>query len=88
MKRYTSDDKPSMYKADNGEFYLAEDVDPIIADRDIKAANLQLLVDAVLECEALDVACPGEGTEAYNGWYAALEALQQKTVNLARGLKQ
>lgn len=59
MQRYTSDDKPSMYKADDGEFYLVEDIDSIIADRDIKAANLQTLVGLVLAYKH-----PGAGPDA------------------------
>lgn len=37
--------------SDNGDYYRVEDVDLIIADRDIKAANLKSLVDMVLAIE-------------------------------------
>ena len=34
-----------------GDYVRYEDVEPIVADRDIKAANLQLLVEKVLVVE-------------------------------------
>lgn len=86
MKRYTSDDKPSMYESDNGEYYKVEDVDPIIADRDIKAANLQKLVDAVLALEdAVNraVESGGDGGDVFEA-----EELNRQLLDLARGLKQ
>ena len=69
--------------SDNGDYYRVEDVDPIIADRDIKAANLKSLVDMVLEYKAAfnNFMC-GAGTSAELG--AADDAM----TNLARGLKQ
>lgn len=58
----------------------AEDHDVVTADRDIKAANLQLLVQAVLDYDELDV----------HGDTPAEEFILRysKLVDLARGLKQ
>ena len=44
---------PNLEYAPDGssEYVLYEDVEPIVADRDIKAANLQLLVEKVLVVE-------------------------------------
>jgi hypothetical protein len=36
-----------MDESNDGPYYKVEDVEPIIADRDIKAANLQLLAGLV-----------------------------------------
>lgn len=62
---------------DDGEYYHVEDVDPIIADRDIKSANLKTLVDMVLAYKH-----PGAGPDNYpaQDYYDMVE--------LARGLKQ
>lgn len=85
MQRYTSDDKPSMYKDDDGGYYKVEDVDPIIADRDIKAANLQKLVDKVLALEdAVNRAVESGG----DGDVFEAEELNRQLLDLARGLKQ
>lgn len=72
--------------ADNGDYYRVEDVDPIIADRDIKAANLQKLVEKVLTYNNVR-----EGVVSTSDIYVdVLEAqrLLSELVELARGLKQ
>ena len=66
-----------MDEAPDGEYVLYEDVEPIVADRDIKAANLQLLVEKVLTIdEAVEV---GDHT---------VGSCLREAVNLARSLKQ
>lgn len=62
-----------------GEYVLYEDVEPIIADRDIKAANLKTLVDTVLVWETQDSVFQ-VAPEVQNQW--------GELIALARGLKQ
>lgn len=69
----------------DGTFVLYEDVEPIIADRDIKTANLKTLVGRVLEYkESRDSAVGGpEHIDTYEA-----ERLFDELVDLAEGLKQ
>lgn len=64
---------------------IVDELDLITTDRDIKAANLQLLVDKVLDYkELVDSAVGGPGhIDAYE-----TERLLDDTVALARSLKQ
>lgn len=62
-----------------GEYVLYEDVEPIVADRDIKAANLQLLVENVLMWEVQDSAfqVAPELTPHFNELFALARSLKQ-----------
>lgn len=74
MKRFDHayDSQATAGETKDDKYFLYEDVQPIIVDRDIKAANLQLLVEKVLAY------CHTGSTQED---YAAM-------VELARGLKQ
>ena len=76
MKRYAfvEGHPAEMVELQDGECVLYVDVEPIVADRDIKAANLQLLVEKVLAYEDAGV----------SNMYEAEQAM----LNLARSLKQ
>jgi len=90
MNRYHfSYGDPRNDEDDNGPHVMYEDVEPIIADRDIKAANLRTLADMVLAMDAAgeafeqNVDAAKEDTLA-DAWQSATEGV----VALARGLKQ
>lgn len=69
-----------------GEYVLYADVEPIIADRDIKAANLETLVDLVLAYEErANIAVANEGCI---GDIADADEAYNEMLDLARGLKQ
>lgn len=70
-------------ESEHGEYVLHEDVEPIIADRDIKAANLQLLVDKVLDFDARE-----QGDIDAIAFMDSVEKDWTEIVELARGLKQ
>ena len=81
MKRFFANTSHSdvMDETPNGEYVLYEDVEPIVADRDIKAANLQLLVEKVLMWEVQDSAfqVAPELTPHFNELFALARSLKQ-----------
>lgn len=70
-----------------GDYVRYEDVEPIVADRDIKAANLRLLVEKVLaydtEADLLEDHEEGGGVD-----HVEIMTAYDRMVRLARGLKQ
>ena len=89
MKRFFANTSHAdvMDEAPDGEYVLYEDVEPIIADRDVKAANLQLLVEKVLaydtEADLLEDHEEGGGVD-----HVEIMTAYDRMVRLARGLKQ
>jgi hypothetical protein len=81
MKRFghAYDSQGTVGESEDGKYVLYEDVEPIISDRDIKAANLKLLVEKVLMWEVQDSAFQVA---------PELQAEFNETMALARGLKQ
>lgn len=79
MKRYDIDDDAVEHEHPAGEYVLYEDVEPIVADRDIKAANLQLLVENVLMWEVQDSAfqVAPELAPHFNELFALARSLKQ-----------
>ena len=77
MKRFghAYDSQGTVGESEDGKYVLYEDVEPIISDRDIKAANLKLLVEKVLAIEV-------NGSDNFDP-YTVMDAMK-----LARGLKQ
>lgn len=86
MKRYDIDADGVDYEHPEGDFVKYEDVEPIVADRDIKAANLQLLVEKVLEYGAF--ASQFEDGPPYDNAGKDADSMWNKLVDLARSLKQ
>lgn len=78
MKRYETDVDGTEFEHEQGTYVKFDDVEPVIADRDVKAANLQLLVEKVLAFGDL----PGDARES------EFLDLCDEAVELARGLKQ
>lgn len=79
---------PNLEYAPDGssEYVIYEDVEPIVADRDIKAANLQLLVENVLSYDDACQRCESSGNDG-GDVYEAVETWKQ-LVDLARSLKR
>ena len=69
-----------------GDYVRYEDVEPVIADRDIKAANLQLLVEDVLAYDDACSRCESSGNDG-GDVHEAVETWKH-LVDLARSLKQ
>ena len=86
MKRYDIDDDAVEHEHPAGEFVKYEDVEPIVADRDIKAANLQLLVEDVLAYDDACSRCERNGNDG-GDVHEAVETWKH-LVDLARSLKQ
>lgn len=86
MKRYDVDDDGVEHEHAEGDFVRYEDVEPLVADRDIKAANLQLLVEKVLAYDAFAAQFvdgppyDNAGKDADNMW--------DQLLDLARSIKQ
>ena len=86
MKRYDVDDDGVEHEHAEGDFVRYEDVEPLVADRDIKAANLQLLAKNLLTYSAfvaqLEDGPPYDnaGKDADNMW--------DQLLDLARSIKQ
>ena len=79
MKRYDVDDDGVEHEHAEGDFVRYEDVEPIVADRDIKAANLQLLVEKVLAwetCDSVFQVAP-EVAPQFNELFALARSLKQ-----------
>ena len=81
MKRYAfvEGHPAEMVELQDGECVLYEDVGPIVADRDIKAANLQLLVEKVLAwetCDSVFQVAP-EVAPQFNELFALARSLKQ-----------
>lgn len=87
MKRYDVDDDGVEHEHAGGDFVKYGDVEPIVADRDIKAANLRLLVEKVLaydtEADLLEDHEEGGGVD-----HVEIMTAYDRMVRLARGLKQ
>lgn len=87
MKRYDIDDDAVEHEHPAGDFVKYEDVEPIVADRDIKAANLRLLVEKVLAYDTgaylLEDHEEGGGVD-----HVEIMTAYDRMVRLARGLKQ
>ena len=79
MKRYDIDDDAVEHEHPEGDFVKYEDVEPIVADRDIKAANLRLLVENVLMWEVQDSAfqVAPELAPHFNELFALARSLKQ-----------
>ena len=87
MKRYDVDGDGVEHEHAEGDFVRYEDVEPLVADRDIKAANLRLLVEKVLaydtEADLLEDHEEGGGVD-----HVEIMTAYDRMVRLARGLKQ
>ena len=86
MKRYDVDEDGVENERPEGDFVKYEDVEPIVADRDIKAANLQLLVEDVLAYDDACSRCESSGNDG-GDVHEAVETWKH-LVDLARSLKQ
>ena len=86
MKRYEIAIDGIGYETPEGNYVRYEDIEPIIADRDIKAANLQLLVEKVLEYGAF--ASQFEDGPPYDNAGKDADSMWNKLGDLARSLKQ
>lgn len=88
MKRYAfvEGHPAEMVELQDGEYVSYEEVEPIVADRDIKAANLRLLVEKVLaydtEADLLEDHEEGGGVD-----HVEIMTTYDRMVRLARGLK-
>lgn len=86
MKRYDVDGDGVEHEHAEGDFVKYEDVEPTVTDRDIKAANLQLLVGKVLEFGSFAAQFAdgppydNAGKDADNMW--------DQLLDLARSIKQ
>ena len=79
MKRYDVDDDGVEHEHAEGDFVKYEDVEPIVADRDIKTANLRLLAENVLMWEVQDSAfqVAPELAPHFNELFALARSLKQ-----------
>lgn len=89
MKRYSTEHDDEPFEFDTGEYVLYEEAHQVEIDRDIKAANLQLLVDAVLAYNnALEVIENSLNAALEDTLYDAAQTAGEAMLDLARGLKQ
>lgn len=90
MKRYEFNMEPlDTDESPDGSFVLYEEARVIEVDRDIKAANLQLLVEKVLALEtALEASDQSANAALEDTLQDAVQAAGIEMVDLARSLKQ
>ena len=86
MKRYDVDDDGVEHEHAEGDFVRYEDIEPIVADRDIKAANLQLLAKNLLTYSAF--VAQFEDGPPYDNAGKDADNMWDQLLDLARSLKQ
>lgn len=86
MKRYDVDDDGVEHEHAEGDFVKYEDVEPIVADRDIKAANLQLLAKNLLTYSAF--VAQFEDGPPYDNAGKDADNMWDQLLDLARSIKQ
>lgn len=86
MKRYDVDDDGVEHEHAEGDFVKYEDIEPIVADRDIKAANLQLLAKNLLTYSAF--VAQFEDGPPYDNAGKDADNMWDQLLDLARSIKQ
>ena len=86
MKRYDVDDDGVEHEHAEGDFVRYEDVEPLVADRDIKATNLQLLAKNLLTYSAF--VAQFEDGPPYDNAGKDADNMWDQLLDLARSLKQ
>lgn len=86
MKRYEIAIDGIGYETPEGNYVRYEDIEPIIADRDIKAANLQLLAKNLLTYSAF--VAQFEDGPPYDNAGKDADNMWDQLLDLARSIKQ